>query len=188
MGWIQCVNPRETLCGYNLMNFYTKLKYQIDQQQGRIRICRGGLKPGKLLGTATEFKPLRNQCKVIFSEAKRVSRILSMGEVSAPLHAGIPTFPPPKGTRGRPPRTRGRQPPPPGLEADTPLDQRQKPPDQRQTPPVPEVDTPPPQCMLGRYASYWNAYLFWQISQGINREKRLFPAERRNALVNFTKS
>ena len=64
------------------------------------------------------------------------------GVVSAPLHAGI--HPPPR-TRGRhPPMTRGRH------------------------PPGPEADTPPPGdyrigSTSGRYASYWNAFLYCNV-------------------------
>ena len=67
----------------------------------------------------------------------------------------------PPGTRGRPPPTRGRHPPPP-------RDRRQTPPGQ--TPPPDQGQTPSCavhagiQSTSGRYASNWNAFLFFKLN------------------------
>ena len=100
------------------------------------------------------YRPQRSWAKVMFLQACVCPQ---GGGVSASVHAGIPPgsrHPPLEQTPPltRPPRT--RHPPGPGT---TPLDQA--PPRTRHTPPLRESD-----CSIrltsGRYASYWNAFLW----------------------------
>ena len=60
-------------------------------------------------------------------------------------------------TRGRSPQTRGRHPP----WADTPPTRSRHPPDQRQTP---SPHPPAHGYCSGRYASYWNAFLSFDVA------------------------
>ena len=85
---------------------------------------------------------------------------------SASVHAGMPPHTPPPRSRHPPPRPdppRADTPPP----SRTPPQSRHSPP--QQTPPRPDTppeQTPPPEAdssirsTSGRYASYWNAFLF----------------------------
>ena len=78
-----------------------------------------------------------------------LSVVLFTGGVSASVHAGI--HPPPLGTH---PLPLGRHPPTPGQTppwADTPLARH---------PPLPYTSPPADGHCSGRYASYWNAFLF----------------------------
>ena len=98
------------------------------------------------------YRPQRSWAKVMFLQA---SVILSTGGGSASVHAGMPAPPRP----GRPP-PRTRQTP---LGPDIPPDQADPP---RTRPPCPDQVDPPWEAdasirsMSGRYASYWNAFLF----------------------------
>ena len=95
------------------------------------------------------YRPQRSWAKVIFSQAC-VKNSVHRGRVSASVHAGMHQPPPPQQTPYPPSRTR---PPPP----------RSRHPLWEQTP----TRSRPPQeadCSIrstsGRYASYWNAFLF----------------------------
>ena len=111
-------------------------------------IKKSGYNKNPLTTNSFFYRPQRSWAKVIFLQA---SVILSTGGVSASVHPGIP-----------PPREQTPlvTDPPPGADthpADTP---------QEQTPPPPSRHTPPREAdsgirsMSGRYASYWNAFLF----------------------------
>ena len=108
---------------------------------------------------------VRNEvAKVMFLH---LSVILSTGG-SASVHAGISPPPPPSGTRhppgaDTPPQSRHppEQTPP---RADTPQSRH---PFWEQAPPWDQAPHPPADgYCCGRYASYWNAFLFIQISHG----------------------
>ena len=91
------------------------------------------------------------------------------GRGSASMHAGIPPreqIPP---GADQPPRTRPTTPPRPGRPPRNrqTLPQSRHPPDQADPPPGPDRLPPPPgkadfsiRSTSGRYASYWNAFLF----------------------------
>ena len=102
------------------------------------------------------YRPQRSWAKVMFLQA---SVILSTGGGAASVHAGMPA-PPPRDQR--PPLTRQT---PPGPETHPPGPGRHPPWDQGPAPP-PGPETPPREAdasirsMSGRYASYWNAFLF----------------------------
>ena len=92
-----------------------------------------------------------------------VSVILLTGGF-APLHGGIYHLPPPRpnqkppGTKAdpqRPKQTPNDQSWPPGTKADPPMTKADTP----LLPPGPKAD-PGIRSMSGRYASYWNAFLF----------------------------
>ena len=99
--------------------------------------------------------------KVIFLHLSFCSR--GGGGFSLAGAGGLPGRTPP--CQGEPPRTRG--PHPPGLETPTPWDQRPtprdwRPPQTRHTPPEADASI---RSMSGRYASYWNAFLFFLCCQ-----------------------
>ena len=114
------------------------------------------------------YRPQRSWAKVMFLQASVV--LSTGGGVSASVHVGMPDPPgadPPWGQT--PPRTRHTIPPRPG----TPLDLAHLPRDQAH-PPKTWHTTPHDlvhpleadasiRSMSGRYASYWNAFLFPKI-------------------------
>ena len=104
------------------------------------------------------YRPQRSWAKVIFY--KRVSRILSTGGGEGVCLSACWDTPTPPPRPGRQPPGPGRQPPGPGRHPPP----EQTPPDQADYPPP--GSRPPRQAdssirsTSGRYASYWNAFLF----------------------------
>ena len=90
------------------------------------------------------------------------------------VHRGVSGQPPPRTWQGDPPDQADTPPPGPGKEP--PPWSRQTPPEPgRENPPADQADTPPRpgppreedfsiRSMSGRYASYWNAFLFYLCS------------------------
>ena len=117
------------------------------------------------------YWPQRSCAKVIFLH---VCVILSTGGGSAPLHAG---YTPQEQTS--PPEQAPRAPTPP--VADTPLKEQAPPgaePPGGKHPPVSRHPPPGIRSMSGRYASYWNAFLFlsdisWMIQAYIELRIRI---------------
>ena len=109
------------------------------------------------------------------------------GRVSASVHAGMP-YPP--GWRAPPMESPPRWRTPPGwrppLDGEPPRD-GEPPPDGEPQPP-PRMEKPPPEAdssirsTSGRYASYWNAFLFYIVLLGLKERFSLAQEKKPNLL------